>query len=169
MKTCRFVWVRSDIIFKVWSSLYYFYNLNFSEISPWSVFALAFIPASFVVFLIEEKASGSKHLQFLAGLNPMIYWTANYLWDIFIFIFPTILSLIIFACFSATAFIGPNNIGCLVLLFILFGLSVTPLMYMAVYIFNKPATAYVALTGRVFIMHWVFDYKFEEILESRKF
>ena len=27
------------------------------------VFALSFIPASFVVFLIEERASGAKHLQ----------------------------------------------------------------------------------------------------------
>ena len=33
------------------------------------VFALSFIPASFVVFLIEERASGSKHLQDRIGFK----------------------------------------------------------------------------------------------------
>jgi hypothetical protein len=52
-----------------------------------------------------------------------------------------------FTKFLADAYTGPDNIGCLILLFILFGLSVTPLMYPATFLFEKPATAYVALTA----------------------
>lgn len=69
------------------------------------VFALSFIPASFVVFLIEERACGAKHLQFLAGCHPVIYWTANYCWDMIIFMFPTALSIIIFLCFQVSKLI----------------------------------------------------------------
>lgn len=33
------------------------------------IFALAFIPASFLVFLIDERATTSKHLQFVSGVK----------------------------------------------------------------------------------------------------
>ncbi|CAG2225262.1 ABCA1 [Mytilus edulis] len=45
------------------------------------IFAMSFIPASFVMVLIEERSSNSKHLQFVSGVNPFIYWLANFLWD----------------------------------------------------------------------------------------
>lgn len=33
------------------------------------IFALAFIPASFLVFLIDERVTTSKHLQFVSGIK----------------------------------------------------------------------------------------------------
>ena len=33
------------------------------------IFALAFIPASFLVFLVDERVTTSKHLQFVSGLK----------------------------------------------------------------------------------------------------
>lgn len=45
------------------------------------LFAMSFVPASFVLYLIEERVSGSKHLQFVSGVNPNVYWTSAYLWD----------------------------------------------------------------------------------------
>ena len=33
------------------------------------IFALAFIPASFLVFLIDERVTTSKHLQFVSGVK----------------------------------------------------------------------------------------------------
>lgn len=46
------------------------------------IFALSFIPASFVLYLIEERTSNSKHLQFVSGVSPYIYWCANIVWDL---------------------------------------------------------------------------------------
>ena len=111
------------------------------------VFSMAFIPASFTIFLIEERANGGKHLQLLAGLNPTIYWAANYLWDMIVFIFPTVLAILVFLLFDLQCFISAYNIGPLILLFMLFGLSVTPLMYPATWFFETPSSAYVALTA----------------------
>lgn len=46
------------------------------------IFALAFVPASFVVFLINERVTKAKHLHMVCGVNPLIYWVANFVWDI---------------------------------------------------------------------------------------
>lgn len=45
------------------------------------IFAMSFVPASFVLFLIEERASKAKHLQFVSGVKPVLYWLANFVWD----------------------------------------------------------------------------------------
>lgn len=45
------------------------------------IFAMSFIPASFVLFLIQERVSKAKHLQFVSGVNPTAYWVANFTWD----------------------------------------------------------------------------------------
>lgn len=45
------------------------------------IFAMSFVPASFVLFLIEERASKAKHLQFVSGVKPVLYWVTNYVWD----------------------------------------------------------------------------------------
>lgn len=45
------------------------------------IFAMSFVPASFVLFLIEERVSKAKHLQFVSGVKPVLYWLANFAWD----------------------------------------------------------------------------------------
>ena len=45
------------------------------------IVAMSFVPASFVVFLVHERAIKAKHLQFSSGLHPAVYWFSNYLWD----------------------------------------------------------------------------------------
>ena len=48
------------------------------------LFAMAFVPASFVVFLIAERTSKAKHLQVVSGVNPTVYWVSNFCWDMVI-------------------------------------------------------------------------------------
>ena len=50
-------------------------------ISIFIIVAMAFVPASFVLFLVYEKSIKAKHLQFISGISPVVYWTANYVWD----------------------------------------------------------------------------------------
>lgn len=45
------------------------------------IFAMSFVPASFVVFLIQERVNKAKHMQFISGVQPLLYWLANFLWD----------------------------------------------------------------------------------------
>ncbi|KAJ6658453.1 hypothetical protein lerEdw1_020157 [Lerista edwardsae] len=46
------------------------------------IFAMSFIPASFVLYLIQERVTKAKHLQFVSGVTPSVYWFTNFLWDI---------------------------------------------------------------------------------------
>ncbi|XP_028420639.1 ATP-binding cassette sub-family A member 1 isoform X1 [Perca flavescens] len=110
------------------------------------IFAMSFIPASFVLFLIQERVNKAKHLQFVSGVNPAVYWLANFAWDMCNYIIPCLIVIVIFLCFQQKAYVSPPNLPALILLLILYGWSITPMMYPASFIFSVPSTAYVVLT-----------------------
>ncbi|XP_042367934.1 phospholipid-transporting ATPase ABCA1-like [Plectropomus leopardus] len=110
------------------------------------IFAMSFIPASFVLFLIQERVNKAKHLQFVSGVNPAVYWLANLAWDTCNYIIPCLIVIVIFLCFQQKAYVSPPNLPALILLLILYGWSITPMMYPASFIFSVPSTAYVVLT-----------------------
>ena len=66
-----------------------FFNVSFRHrksgvdilISVCIIFAMSFVPASFVLFLIKERTTSAKHLQRLAGVSGFVYWFASYVWD----------------------------------------------------------------------------------------
>lgn len=64
------------------------------------IFALSFIPASFLVFLLEERENNSKQLQFVSGVKPYIYWVSNFFWDLINYVVPCILCILIFIIFD---------------------------------------------------------------------
>ncbi|XP_071584028.1 phospholipid-transporting ATPase ABCA7 [Heliangelus exortis] len=109
------------------------------------MFAMSFIPASFVLFLIEERVSKAKHLQFVSGMKPITYWLGNFAWDMCNYLVPALLVILIFLCFQQQSYVSSANLPALVLLLLLYGWSITPLMYPASFFFSTPSTAYVAL------------------------
>ncbi|XP_076023384.1 phospholipid-transporting ATPase ABCA1-like isoform X2 [Genypterus blacodes] len=111
------------------------------------IFAMSFVPASFVVFLIQERVNKAKHLQFISGVQPFLYWLANFVWDMCNYIVPATLVIIIFVCFQQDAYVSSTNLPVLALLLLLYGWSITPLMYPASFFFKIPSTAYVVLTS----------------------
>ncbi|NXB29189.1 ABCA1 protein, partial [Eulacestoma nigropectus] len=110
------------------------------------IFAMSFVPASFVVFLIEERVSKAKHLQFVSGMKPITYWLGNFAWDMCNYLVPALLVILTFLCFQQESYVSSANLPSLVLLLLLYGWSITPLMYPASFLFSIPSTAYVALT-----------------------
>ncbi|CAL8327347.1 unnamed protein product [Lota lota] len=110
------------------------------------IFAMSFIPASFVLFLIQERVNKAKHLQFVSGVNPTIYWVANFAWDMCNYAVPCFLVIFIFLCFQQKAYVSPPNLPALILLLFMYGWSITPMMYPATFLFSVPSTAYVVLT-----------------------
>ena len=56
-------------------------NMNSFRIATGLNFGLSFLVASFSVFLIKEKTSGAKHLQFLNSCNPYVFWLSAFVWD----------------------------------------------------------------------------------------
>uniref|UniRef100_A0A3B3Z6U0 ABC transporter domain-containing protein n=1 Tax=Periophthalmus magnuspinnatus TaxID=409849 RepID=A0A3B3Z6U0_9GOBI len=119
---------------------------NDTVVSICVIFAMSFIPASFVLFLIQERVSKAKHLQFVSGVNPTVYWLANFAWDMCNYVIPCFIVVIIFLCFQTKAYVSPPNLPALILLLLLYGWAITPMMYPASFVFSVPSTAYVVLT-----------------------
>ncbi|KAJ8374724.1 hypothetical protein SKAU_G00053040 [Synaphobranchus kaupii] len=111
------------------------------------IFAMSFVPASFVLFLIEERVSKAKHLQFVSGVKPLLYWLANFTWDMLNYAVPATMVVLIFIGFQQQSYVSKTNLPALVLLLMLYGWSITPLMYPASFLFSVPSTAYVVLTS----------------------
>lgn len=124
------------------------------------IMAFSIVPASFVLFLIEERANHSKHLQVhysarksttttilqvVSGCSQTLYWASNIVWDITNFTFSVLLVTPIFFIFNATAF--TDQIGTTWLLLLLYGCAVIPLMYCFTFVFETPPLAFVALAG----------------------
>uniref|UniRef100_A0A4W6D9K3 P-type phospholipid transporter n=1 Tax=Lates calcarifer TaxID=8187 RepID=A0A4W6D9K3_LATCA len=111
------------------------------------IFAMSFVPASFVLFLIEERVSKAKHLQFVSGVKPILYWLANFTWDMLNYTVPATMVVLIFISFQQQSYVSETNLPALVMLLLLYGWSITPLMYPASFVFTVPSTAYVVLTS----------------------
>jgi ATP-binding cassette, subfamily A (ABC1), member 1 len=107
------------------------------------IFALSFIPASFLVFLLEERESNCKQLQFVSGVRPYIYWTSNFIWDLFNYLIPCTLCILMFVLFNVPAYTSPANFSYMICLMFLYGWASIPLMYPLNYIFKMPSTAFV--------------------------
>ncbi|XP_009947237.1 PREDICTED: retinal-specific ATP-binding cassette transporter [Leptosomus discolor] len=110
------------------------------------IFAMSFIPASFVLYLIQERVTKAKHLQFVSGVSPVIYWLTNFMWDIVNYALSAGMVVVIFIGFNKKAYTSPTNLPVLVALLLLYGWAVIPMMYPAASFFSVPSTAYVALS-----------------------
>jgi ATP-binding cassette subfamily A (ABC1) protein 3 len=63
-------------------------------------FGFAFLLSSFAVFLIKERVSGAKHLQYMNGSNCYIFWTSSIIWDMLNYFIPCVLVIIILKVFE---------------------------------------------------------------------
>ncbi|XP_029698855.1 retinal-specific ATP-binding cassette transporter-like [Takifugu rubripes] len=110
------------------------------------IFAMSFIPASFVLYLIQERVTQAKHLQFVSGVSPLVYWMANFLWDMVNYSIGVAMVVEIFIFFDKKCYTSAANLQPLIALLMLYGWSVTPMMYPMSYLFSIPSTAYVSLS-----------------------
>ncbi|MEQ2243751.1 Retinal-specific ATP-binding cassette transporter [Ilyodon furcidens] len=110
------------------------------------IFAMSFVPASFILYLIQERVTQAKHLQFVSGVSPLVYWMANFLWDMVNYSISAAMVVKIFLFFNKRCYTSPTNLQPLIALLMLYGWSVTPMMYPMSYVFSVPSTAYVSLS-----------------------
>ncbi|XP_052825678.1 phospholipid-transporting ATPase ABCA7 isoform X2 [Octopus bimaculoides] len=110
------------------------------------LFALSFVPASFTLFLIEERKTNAKHLQMVCGTNHKIYWLAAITWDLINYCIPALLCILIFLAFDQQAYVSSTNLPCLIALLFLYGWAIIPMMYPFARFFDIPSTAFVALS-----------------------
>ncbi|XP_019855200.1 PREDICTED: ATP-binding cassette sub-family A member 3-like [Amphimedon queenslandica] len=105
-------------------------------ISSTAVFGLSFLFASFVIFLVQERDTKAKHLQFVSGVYPSSYWLATFCWDLLNSLIPAVLTVILFAAFQIDGYKG-ENIGAIFLLVLLGCWAAIPVNYVTSFIFSN--------------------------------
>lgn len=101
---------------------------------------MAFIPAAYVVFVVKERETNSKHLQLISGVDIRAYWLSNYVFDFASFLITGTLSIIIIQLFGAESYRG-DNLPVIILAMLLFGLAVIPFSYLWSFLFRSASTA----------------------------
>jgi len=118
------------------------------------VFGFGFMMAAFAVFLIKERVSKAKHLQFLSGANGISFWLSTFLWDLFYYIMATAFIFLIWVIFYHTnavkddlkVFLTGGRLEYTILLYICYGFSQIPMTYLFSYIFQIPASGFAWIT-----------------------
>uniref|UniRef100_A0A5S6Q194 ABC transporter domain-containing protein n=1 Tax=Trichuris muris TaxID=70415 RepID=A0A5S6Q194_TRIMR len=108
--------------------------------------AFCSVVASFSIFSVEDRACDSKHLHFVSGLRRWLYWVANFIFDLTIYIFITALSVIILVAYGQKPYVGSVS-AALVIITILaaFGLSMIPFCYLSSFYFQSPSLGFMVL------------------------
>ena len=75
------------------------------------MFGMAFLVGAFILFLIKEKATKSKHIQFASGVHAFNFWMSTFCWDMINYLIPAFLLFPLFAIFDLEAYIDGANAG----------------------------------------------------------
>jgi ATP-binding cassette subfamily A (ABC1) protein 3 len=108
-------------------------------------FGMSFLGASFAVFLISERESRSKHIQFVSGVQFPLYWIASFVVDFIQYIIPCFGLMAVLLIFQVEDFFALNMQLNLFLLLVCYGLAVIPLMYLWSFAFTVPSTGFTRL------------------------
>ncbi|XP_069503020.1 phospholipid-transporting ATPase ABCA3 [Ambystoma mexicanum] len=110
------------------------------------LYGMASLASTFALLLVTERAIKSKHVQFVSGVYVANFWLSALLWDLINFLIPCLLMLVIFQAFDVKAFTQDSHLVDIMIIFLLYGWSVIPLMYLLSFFFSVAATAYTRLT-----------------------
>lgn len=113
--------------------------------------AFSFLAASFVMFLVTERVTLAKHVQFVSGVNALVYWTGSYAWDLCNITFSNIMILIAIAFFDNAAYTDGDRLWAVAIVLELFGFAVLPLVYLASFIFKQSSSAFAWLSVMFFV------------------
>ena len=134
------------------------------------LFGYSFLAAYSVVFVLEEKATGVRHLQLLSGLSHSLYWMVSFFYDFFSYSLAFLLSLPIIAAFQYLPFVSTENISTFLLSSLLFGLVSVSLCHLLSRLFRSPSLAYVVIACVTFLLGLsglILVFSLELINESR--
>ncbi|KAK3091888.1 hypothetical protein FSP39_023469 [Pinctada imbricata] len=110
------------------------------------IFGMSFLSSSFVLFLIKERVTKAKHIQFVSGVHSFNFWFSTFCWDMINFMIPCAVLLFVFWAFDIKAYIIEDHVGHLILLFLLFGWAMLPFMYLLSFLFTVPSSGFVWIT-----------------------
>ncbi|XP_053674249.1 phospholipid-transporting ATPase ABCA3-like [Anopheles nili] len=108
-------------------------------------FAMAFVGALYILYYVRERASGSKLLQFVSGVDAVTFWGVSFLWDFAVYCVAMGLYIGTLAGFREEGWSTPEELGRVAIVFLCFGLAVIPFTYVGAYCFDVPSTGFIKM------------------------
>ncbi|GLH10672.1 Protein white [Gryllus bimaculatus] len=105
-------------------------------------FSMAFVASYYILFPIKERISKAKHLQFVSGVNVIVFWGVHLLCDFVSFLLPALGVIITLAAFQEDGFATFSQLGRTFAVLLCFGWAMLPLMYLSSFFFTIPASGY---------------------------
>uniref|UniRef100_A0A8D1A2R6 ABC transporter domain-containing protein n=1 Tax=Sus scrofa TaxID=9823 RepID=A0A8D1A2R6_PIG len=109
-------------------------------------FGMALVVSSFCLQTVTERTTKAKHIQFVSGVYLLTYWLAALLWDLIYFSIICCFILVMFIYCRVDAFFVNYHFLDTMMIFLLYGWSVVPLMYLGSLLFSSSPIAYIKLT-----------------------
>lgn len=108
--------------------------------------AFSFIPAGLIVYIVRERITQEKRLQYVCGVRPFLYWINVFVWDFVYYIVIMLLTVLVIVAFNSSAYTtSQQNFSALIILLIMFGWSCLPMSYMLSKFFKDTGTAYMII------------------------
>lgn len=117
---------------------------NVSDIGIALIFLVAFtfVPLGAMMYSVTENIKSEKHMQFVSGVGPFMYWITSLIWDFLILGIAIGIAVCIIAMFRPDSFWDRHNLGAVVALFLLYGWATIPIGYGVVKLFHSAGTAF---------------------------
>lgn len=105
-------------------------------------FCMCFVSSIYILFLIKERESRAKLLQFVGGVKVWTFWLSQFICDFASYIVTALIVVITIVCFQETGLSTFGELGRYYLLLLLFGFAVLPFIYIMSLFFREPATGF---------------------------
>lgn len=120
-----------------------------TQLSSNTCFCMCFVSSMYILFMIKERVSRSKLLQFVGGVNLWTFWLTQIIWDYFTYLVTALVFVGTIACFQEENFSTFSELSKYFLLLMIFGVSVLPFTYLMANFFTEPAIGF----GRISILN----------------
>ena len=105
--------------------------------------SLALLLGLFVIFPLKERVTNAKQVQMMAGVNPVVFWVSNFVWDFIVYmVIATMLAIILYLFDERKTLHSNNGFGTLIFLYMLVGLAGIPWAYILSFPFKSAPSAY---------------------------
>lgn len=116
---------------------------------------LLFLLSDFIAFPNTERVTNAKQLQLMAGVSPVLYWLAAFIWDYVVWIVITIAMVVVICIFDKNEiFTHQKEISIFVMIVLLFGISGIMYTYFFSYLTKTPAGG----TSLFLILNMIFGF-----------
>jgi ATP-binding cassette, subfamily A (ABC1), member 3 len=109
-------------------------------------FAMSFVAAFYIIVYIKERASKAKLLQYVSGVNVVVYWVTAFIWDYITFVVTALICLLTLLAFQESGWASFDELGRTFVVLLCFGWAVLPILYLASMMFSVPATGFTRMS-----------------------